>query len=454
MPSPPPPEAVAPSPASLVKGYTRRGSGQPPFASLLGGHTDRAALQDRPVATAASRARTDEPSRRLDAPSVRAPVNRDAADGANSMPANDANGGAHPGSNRPAPRAVAGGQPADRSAKDAPAREDSTVPSATDPTSQTATAAAPSTQGPAAAPADMTGTQAVAVFSLAGAGDAAAGHAATASAAAKGDDLAISGAKTPALPPDVAARPAIAAGAAVSAGKAATAATAGAAEDGDDPTASATLPDAGSVPAPSQLAEPLTINTEPTDATAKPGPERLVPDGGGTIADRPHATATANPTATLGIPSASPGASTAARAADTAGAVPLSEISVAIVAQARAGKSRFDIRLDPPELGRIDVQLNVDSSGNVSSRLIVERPETLDLLRRDAVTLERALQDAGLNTGNGMQFSLADQGFASRNGPIDYAVRAPPVAAVDETAAPASAYAAAAGRRGGLDITV
>lgn len=134
--------------------------------------------------------------------------------------------------------------------------------------------------------------------------------------------------------------------------------------------------------------------------------------------------------------------------------MPLSEISVAIVAQTRSGKSRFDIRLDPPELGRIEVQLNVDSGGNVSSRLIVERPETLDLLRRDAVALERALQDAGLNTGNGMQFLLADQGFASRNGLIDYAVRAPPVADVDETAAPAGAYAAAAGRRGGLDITV
>ena len=52
-----------------------------------------------------------------------------------------------------------------------------------------------------------------------------------------------------------------------------------------------------------------------------------------------------------------------------------------IAAQAQSGKSRFEIRLDPPELGRIDVQLNVDSSGNVSSRLVVERPETLDLLR-------------------------------------------------------------------------
>jgi hypothetical protein len=156
----------------------------------------------------------------------------------------------------------------------------------------------------------------------------------------------------------------------------------------------------------------------------------------------------------LGIAPASHGTSAAVPAVDKERAVPLSEIAVTIAAQARSGKSRFDIRLDPPELGRIDVQLSVDRSGNVSSRLIVERPETLDFIRRDAVALERALQDAGLNTGNGMQFSLADQGFASRNGLIDQAVRAPLVAAVDEPAAPVSAYAAAAGRRGGLDITV
>jgi hypothetical protein len=96
--------------------------------------------------------------------------------------------------------------------------------------------------------------------------------------------------------------------------------------------------------------------------------------------------------------------------------VPLSEISVSIVAQAQSGKSRFDIRLDPPELGRIEAQLKVDSGGNVSSRLIVERPETFDLLRRDALALERALQDAGLSTGSGMQFSLADQGLRAAMG--------------------------------------
>lgn len=58
------------------------------------------------------------------------------------------------------------------------------------------------------------------------------------------------------------------------------------------------------------------------------------------------------------------------------------------------GKNRFEIRLDPPELGRIEVRIDVDHDGNVTSRLTVDRADTYDLLRRDATDLERALQDA------------------------------------------------------------
>jgi flagellar hook-length control protein FliK len=95
-------------------------------------------------------------------------------------------------------------------------------------------------------------------------------------------------------------------------------------------------------------------------------------------------------------------------------AVPISGLAVEIVSRAHDGLRRFEIRLDPPELGRIDVRLDVDRGGNVSSRLTVERAETLDLLRRDAAQLERALQQAGLNTEGGLQFSLRDQSFANR----------------------------------------
>jgi flagellar hook-length control protein FliK len=97
--------------------------------------------------------------------------------------------------------------------------------------------------------------------------------------------------------------------------------------------------------------------------------------------------------------------------------VAIETLAVDIATRAQAGNTRFEIRLDPPELGRIDVRLDIDRGGNVTSRLVVERAETLDALRRDAHQLERALQDAGLKTSdNALQFSLRDQAFADRNG--------------------------------------
>jgi flagellar hook-length control protein FliK len=71
------------------------------------------------------------------------------------------------------------------------------------------------------------------------------------------------------------------------------------------------------------------------------------------------------------------------------------------------GKTSFDIRLDPPELGRIHVKLDIDADGNTRTHLTVERQETLDLLNRDARTLEKALQQTGLKTDqSALSFSL------------------------------------------------
>lgn len=77
-----------------------------------------------------------------------------------------------------------------------------------------------------------------------------------------------------------------------------------------------------------------------------------------------------------------------------------------VVRQIRNGAQRFEIRLDPPEMGKIDVQLEMEGK-NVTARLTVERAETLDFLQRDQRALERALQQAGLNTDKAnLQFSL------------------------------------------------
>jgi hypothetical protein len=153
-------------------------------------------------------------------------------------------------------------------------------------------------------------------------------------------------------------------------------------------------------------------------------------------------------------PMAAPTPSTAA-GTPTQLPVPFAGVPVLIAGKALAGEHQFDIRLDPPELGRIEVRLKVDKQGQISSHLLADRPDTLNLLRRDEAGLQRALQDAGLKTnGDGLQFSLRDQSGDQAGG------RASPRAAnpdddaiVSREQAPRS-YVQYSGRVGGLDIRI
>ncbi|MBY0296452.1 MAG: flagellar hook-length control protein FliK [Methylobacterium sp.] len=90
--------------------------------------------------------------------------------------------------------------------------------------------------------------------------------------------------------------------------------------------------------------------------------------------------------------------------------------------RALAGSNRFEIRLDPADLGRIDVSLDIDREHRAKAHLVVERPETLALLQRDARNLEQALAQAGFDaTEAAVSFSLRDgtggQGQAGREEP-------------------------------------
>lgn len=85
-------------------------------------------------------------------------------------------------------------------------------------------------------------------------------------------------------------------------------------------------------------------------------------------------------------------------------------VAWSIARKSQSGEKSFEIRMDPAELGRVDVKLQVSDDGKVSATLTVERPETLDLLTRDSRALEQALKDSGLDVGSGaLNFSLRDQ---------------------------------------------
>ena len=166
----------------------------------------------------------------------------------------------------------------------------------------------------------------------------------------------------------------------------------------------------------------------------------------------------ATPHAATPLHTAATGAAQAnAAPAPAPASVPIAGLAVEIAARASAGKNRFEIRLDPPELGKIDVRLDIDKHGHVTSRLIVEKAETLDLLRRDAPQLERALQDAGLKTsGDGLQFSLQQQTPQERDD-NHHPTRTAEITVTDETIDATlvqRGYARLAAARGGVDIRI
>ncbi|HEX4303756.1 MAG TPA: flagellar hook-length control protein FliK [Rhizomicrobium sp.] len=93
-----------------------------------------------------------------------------------------------------------------------------------------------------------------------------------------------------------------------------------------------------------------------------------------------------------------------------AAAPDINTLAFNIATKSEGGARHFDIRLDPAELGRVDVRLTVDDAGKAQASLSVEKPQTLELLQKDSTHLERALKDAGLDLSqNGLNFSLKGQ---------------------------------------------
>ena len=90
--------------------------------------------------------------------------------------------------------------------------------------------------------------------------------------------------------------------------------------------------------------------------------------------------------------------------------MPVNTLAFNIARNVENGVNRFEIRIDPPELGRVDVKLDMTVEGRVQAHLTVERSETLELMMRDARSLEKALADTGLNMNrDSLSFSLKDQ---------------------------------------------
>ena len=78
------------------------------------------------------------------------------------------------------------------------------------------------------------------------------------------------------------------------------------------------------------------------------------------------------------------------------------------MAHAPDGTQRLTLRLDPPELGHVQIRIDRPPDAPARVEITVEKPETLTLLLRDQPQLQRALDQAGVPPdGRSVTFHIA-----------------------------------------------
>ncbi len=89
---------------------------------------------------------------------------------------------------------------------------------------------------------------------------------------------------------------------------------------------------------------------------------------------------------------------------------PAAQLAPALVSLARGadGAQHLTLRLQPAELGQVEVRIERLGDAPVRVDITVQRPETLTLLLRDQPELQRTLDQAGLpNDGRSLTFHVA-----------------------------------------------
>lgn len=78
-----------------------------------------------------------------------------------------------------------------------------------------------------------------------------------------------------------------------------------------------------------------------------------------------------------------------------------------IIRRFNGGTTNFELRLDPAELGRVEIRLEVTRDNRVSAVVTADNPQALTELARHARELEQQLQSAGLQLSDaGLSFDL------------------------------------------------
>jgi flagellar hook-length control protein FliK len=199
-----------------------------------------------------------------------------------------------------------------------------------------------------------------------------------------------------------------------------------------EPPASAPPPGAASLQPPPNAAQPpapmlagaptapaATASVLPTPTGTTAGAAVRAPDA--PSAPRPDA-------GRNGVPAS---AKAAARAPSIAPPRSLEAFAEILARRLHDGSSVFDLRLDPPALGRVEARLVLDPDGAARLALKFDNEAARDFFARDEAALRAALADTGFNLGDGaLSFSLADDrsgkpGLTAHAAPEPLAPQAP-----------------------------
>ncbi|MGQ0534247.1 MAG: flagellar hook-length control protein FliK [Caulobacteraceae bacterium] len=167
-----------------------------------------------------------------------------------------------------------------------------------------------------------------------------------------------------------------------------------------EPTATSAAretPNAAPRPQPNKAAAALIVAKE----SAAPLPAQAAPQDTTQIAQPTAVTPTG---AQAGALAQHVGADTSAQQRTTPAAA---QVAREIIRRFAGGATSFELRLDPPELGRVEVRMEVSRDHRVTAVIAADNPQALTELARHARELEQQLQSAGLRlSDSGLSFDL------------------------------------------------
>lgn len=90
------------------------------------------------------------------------------------------------------------------------------------------------------------------------------------------------------------------------------------------------------------------------------------------------------------------------------------QIKVNITQSAIKGIDKVEIKLNPADLGQLEIKMQIGKDGRLQAHIIASNVETLDLLQKDLSSLKDAFNNAGYQTDDG-SFSFSYRGEEQNN---------------------------------------